>query len=153
MDICHLHVNARPPLNYCLAAPSGISKINEYFQAAFWCACSSSSCVIFWINVSVCSLGWLAAEYDHQRWCLQTAINWGQSIYSLHFMGQTPRMKLCEETDILREGTEYLTMSNHSSTWGSSHWTNDIKNIFDNAENCLVRFIWYTHDLRIQRAS
>lgn len=110
---------------------------------------------VWFLDKCVCLLppAWLAAEYDHRRWCLQTATNWGQSIYSLHFMGQTPRMKLCEKTDILREGTEYLTMSNHSSTWGSSHWTNDIKNIFDIAENWFVRFIWYTHDLRIQRAS
>jgi len=38
-------------------------------------------------------------------------------------MGQTPRMKLCEKTDILREKAEYLTTTSHSSTGGSSHWT------------------------------
>lgn len=76
---------------------------------------------------------WLAAEYGHQRWCLQTVTNWGQSIYSLHFMGQTSRMKLYKDTDILRGETEYLIMSSHVRVFLQTELK--LKNMFDNGEN------------------
>ncbi len=152
MDICHLHVNARPPLNYCLAAPSGISKIMSISKQLS--DALAPAVAVWFLDKCVCLLppaDWPLNMTIRDDACRQPLIEASLSIHSISWV-RHPGWN-CVRRHILREGTEYLTMSNHSSTWGSSHWTNDIKNIFDNAENCLVRFIWYTHDLRIQRAS